>query len=314
MKSRSEQEEQITVQAMAWSRALASDAADWDGFVAWLEADPAHGRIFDEVALVERMVDAHRARLARGEQAMAEPAPRRREVPRRRILAAMAAAAALALALPTALRRPDAQSFETGRFQILHVRTEDGIAVDLAPASRLRLNGSGRMVLERGEAFFTVAHRPGRALAIRAGAFTIHDIGTRFALNNSESGLSVAVEEGSLQVQRDGLQAISLQAGERLVSEAGRKGVSVAPVAAGDIASWRAGRLVYDNAPLGVVIADISRYSGTRIRVDPLVRDRRFSGVLVIGDGSALLADLAHIMALTWRTEGDHILVGTAPR
>ena len=44
----------IVDQAIAWHvRQGGMSAADWQAFIAWLEADPAHARAFDRIALMD---------------------------------------------------------------------------------------------------------------------------------------------------------------------------------------------------------------------------------------------------------------------
>lgn len=77
-------DERLLDQASRWHRALADDDADWDGYIAWLEADPRHRRAFDRVALTERLIDEHRDRLLAilsDDDGMAPPPPRSPDEP-----------------------------------------------------------------------------------------------------------------------------------------------------------------------------------------------------------------------------------------
>jgi transmembrane sensor len=69
-------------------------------------------------------------------------------------------------------------------------------------------------------------------------------------------------------------------------------------VAADDVAGWREGRLVFRNEPMSLVALQLGRHAGLTVTVDPVVARRRFSGVLNIGDGTQLVAQLARIMDL----------------
>ncbi len=103
----------------------------------------------------------------------------------------------------------------------------------------------------------------------------------------------------------DGGEPAKVAAGEQLIAQNNATSIRKSPIAVKDVGSWRLGRLVYNDAPLSIVAADITRYSGRTIIVDPSLRNKRFSGVLAIGDGSKLLANLAGLMALSYRVEGD---------
>ncbi|MCB8828430.1 hypothetical protein LJD47_25800, partial [Escherichia coli] len=75
-------------------------------------------------------------------------------------------------------------------------------------------------------------------------------------------------------------------------------------VVASDVASWRRGRLVYADAPLDVVVADLSRYTGKRVSVDQRLRNRKCSGVLAIANGPGMFRDLAELMSISSRPDG----------
>ena len=55
--------ETIIDQAIAWHFAQENSEFDWDGFSSWLEADPAHRRAFDEVALLNAKISENRLAL-----------------------------------------------------------------------------------------------------------------------------------------------------------------------------------------------------------------------------------------------------------
>ena len=124
--------------------------------------------------------------------------------------------------------------------------------------------------------------------------------------------LSIGVSEGNVTVTVDEGAATQVSAGEQLIARSDGRSIRKTSIAAKDVGSWRLGRLVYNDAPLSIVAADISRYSGKTVIVDPSLRDRRFSGVLAIGDGSGLLGNLADLMALSYRMEGDRVRISTA--
>jgi transmembrane sensor len=306
-------DEKLLDEALSWQQALAGDDADWNGFTRWLEADPRHRQAFDELALTERIVDERRDGLRRLLAATAAP-ERRRWFARRPLLGAgLAAGLALAVGIPALWPGPADIVYATTSGQTHKIALAGGTSIDLAPSSRLVVKGSDPTALEltRGEAFFSVVHDPRRMLSIRAGNFAVSDIGTKFAVNLTEESLSIGVSEGHVAVAGDDGQSARLAAGEQLIAQNAYL-VRKSTIATNDVGSWRLGRLVYNDAPLGVVVADISRYSGKRIIVEPQLKNKRFSGVLAIGDGSKLLANLADLMALSYRLEGDRIRVSAA--
>lgn len=303
--------ERLFDDAVAWHRALDADDADWDGYTLWLEADPRHRAAFDAVALTDRIVDDHADTLKTLAPEVAKPPGLYR---RRTVLAgSIAAALALAIGVPMMLRAPDDMRYATAAGETRRVTLAGGIAVDLAPSTTLiaKAGDPDRLELAGGAAYFDVAHDPSRTLAIRAGDVSVSDIGTRFALTVVPEGVLIGVADGRVAVRPADGPARTVSEGEQLLAD--RSGATVSPIATDGIASWRTGRLTYSDAPLGIVAADISRYARTPIVVDPAIADRRFSGVLVIGDGSELVSTLADVMAITHRVDGDHIRLSAAP-
>lgn len=310
-------DERIIDEALAWHHALESDDADWDAYTVWLEADPRHRLAFDQLSIVDDAVDRNRQALdmvlsAKHQQpASQEPRPNHS----RRVLFGMTAAAGItaAIGVPMLMRSEPVTTYQTGPGESRTIALADTSSVELAASSVLTVTGEDMrsMKLERGAAYFDVRHDPTRQLVITAGRYRISDIGTKFSVKVAQDALELAVSEGHVGMTKNNAKrAIKVSAGQRLT--AGATASKLSPIASGDVASWRTGRLVYAEAPLSLVAADISRYSGQRINVDPSLNDRRFSGVLTIGDGSRLLANLTSFMSVETHAEGDGVRISAA--
>ena len=76
-------------------------------------------------------------------------------------------------------------------------------------------------------------------------------------------------------------------------------------VASATVGGWRRGQLTFSDAPLALVVADLQRYAGVHVAVSKSLRDRRFSGSLNIRDGGAAARDLAGLMGLALRADGN---------
>lgn len=309
----SDPDEGVLDEALAWHRALETDDADWDGYTLWLEADPRHRAASDQIVLTNRIVDDHAERLRTIAPATEPDAGRFRS--RGWIVGAIAASLAVAVGLPVALRSAPDVRYESGR-QVRHVALAGGIAIDLAPGSTLVANGGDatRLALTRGEAYFDVAHDPDRTLRIRAGRYAISDIGTTFGVNLSGQTVLVSVSSGHVTVDPPGPSAaVTVSAGQQLIGSPDSEDPMITSVPSADAGGWRRGRLTYSDAPLSIVAGDVSRYVGKPVVVDPSIANRRFSGVLKIGDGTELLPTLADVMGLSTRMEGDRVLLSARP-
>lgn len=316
MTVRSHEEDAIMDEALAWQAALARDDADWDGYIAWLEADPRHRDAYDAIDLVDATVDAHRGAVRDVLEAPPSVQPARFRLPRLAwvIGGGIAAALAFLLVLPMPWATSEMRSYAAEE-QARIVQLANGTTVTLGPASRILVHDeqATRIELAQGEAYFDVRHDPSRTLTISAGPYSVTDIGTRFSINRTEAAFRVAVSEGVVSIASAQMETVRVAAGQQLVSAADTPRLSA--VSADDVGSWRSGRLSYSNAPLSLVAADISRYANAPVIIDPSLENAHFSGSLVIGDGSKLVDDLATIIgAQVLRTKGRVRLSAAAGR
>ncbi len=291
--------ERTITEASQWLAGQASDSFDWDGFTAWLEADPSHRQAYDELALIDRDLDE----LPPLAEQIADPANDNR--PHwGRWAAGGAIAASLAFGLMFLQLGPapqgDVQSGATvyaAASERRDVDLGDGIQASLAPNSLISV--TGHEIAAQGEVYFAVDHRDDRPLTVHSGPLTVQDIGTRFAVRNDGATAEVAVEEGRLSAMLEGNKARhTVRAGQRLRVELGSLALLVDPIEPAAIADWRDGTLTFQNAPLVLVAERLSRYSGTKVSVDQVIGDRRFSGDVAIGKGEDPAQSVAGILGI----------------
>ncbi|CAN5532102.1 hypothetical protein BH10PSE14_BH10PSE14_19860 [soil metagenome] len=295
-------------EAVAWHAMLSRDDADWDGFTAWLEADAANRDAYDTVALGDALVDQHRDTLI---GLLDTPAPtpwwRRPRFAAGALGGAIAATLAAVMVVIPATQAPvAATTWQTGAGERRTIAFADGAEATLAPATRLSSQG-GRLTLD-GTAFFSIRHDPSRPVTITANGVTVSDVGTRFEMAADRNSVRVAVAEGEVAVAPKGKAAVPLVAGHRVLVAGNDVETGVA--VPNDVASWRGGRLVYDRVPLALVAADIARYAGGRVTVDPRDGNRRFSGAMAIGDRVTMARSLAVLMELDAKVDGDTVKLG----
>jgi transmembrane sensor len=295
-------EDRILEEAAGWFVQQQGDAMDWEGFTAWLEADPRHRSAYDEIALLDARLGDYAKALAREGDATAPIAANDKEPARWQRWAgwgggAIVAGLALTIAFQPAVRqRLPAKDYEAPAGKTVEVAL-DGAKVTLAPESRLTVRGQ-QLALE-GTGYFDVRHQPGRTLTISAGDLRVTDIGTRFSIENEDGAVGVEVEEGRLSVASDRLQApITLAAGHGVRADRATGTVTMVKVNPRQVAGWRTGKLQFDQVPLALVARDISRYSGKRVTVDAAIAGQPFSGVIAIDDSDAPARSLAQILSL----------------
>lgn len=317
MTARPEIDDRLLEEAIAWHHALERDDADWDAYTRWLEADPRHAKAFDEIAVTERLVDERIDDLRALRTITSRPHPLATSTVARRnwLYGSLAAALALVVAVPMVWTQHRDIIHATARGETKHLALAHGISVDLSASTRLIVKSGDPTNLElaEGDAYFVVAHDPKRTLSIKAGRYVVKDIGTAFGLNLSTEAVAVAVADGHVSVALEDGEATGVSAGEQLIARRNDHSAQLLPVQAKDVGSWRRGTLVYDKTPLSIVAADIARYSGKRITVDPEISKRPFSGVLAIGDGSKLMATLSGLMSLSYEEKDNRIRISAVP-
>lgn len=259
--------------------------ADWDGFVAWLEADPAHNAAYEAVALADDDVESRI-----GDQVLADR-PSNDNIPhparaRARWFAGTAAAAAILVgglvAYPRLNPSVAAYAIETGAGQRRMVMLDDGTRIELNGNSRLGLRrGDTRFAsLDRGEATFTVVHDPTAPFEVHAGDVTLRDVGTTFNVLRAGPDTEAAVAEGAVLFDPDG-DAIRLGAG-RMIYVSGTGAGVIGKVDPSAVGAWRRDRLVYQNASLARIATDLSRNVGALVTVAPELQREHFSGVILL--------------------------------
>jgi transmembrane sensor len=165
------------------------------------------------------------------------------------------------------------------------VRLADGTRVLLAPESRLTVAaGYGTTVREvdlTGEAYFDVHHDAARPFLVRAGGAAIRDIGTTFTVRaTSGDSVRVAVTSGSVSLGAIGAApnaAVVLQPGDAATYAAGAQTLVQRGGAAEPDTAWTSGRLVFREAPVSTVRAELRRWYGIDLVIDSSFASRHLS-------------------------------------
>lgn len=219
------------------------------------------------------------------------------------------AAAALLLVMTVGWLALDLRNPEAVADLPLGYGTELGqqTAVPLPDGSRVTLNTDSKVairfvaserevVLERGEAYFEVAHDPDRPFRVRTAAGTVTAVGTAFSVRLRESGIGVLVAEGVVTVAggADGGAGERVGAGELATLDAA--GVSLMPLTAVSLEAglaWRRGMLIFNDEPLELALAEFSRYSPMQfVFADDSIRRIPVGGYFRVGDVEGLLLAL----------------------
>ncbi len=293
--------QQIEEQAATWLSRLGDDAMDWDAFTRWLESDPRHRQVFDEIAIIDADLDARADTIAPHFSKKEDAKPVWPSWSRWGAGGALAASIAVVVGLQFAPTSVAEQSFTAPASEVRTIALPEGVRATLAPGSTISMRKASLTL--NGSAFFEVEHRTSRQLTIHVHDFVVRDIGTSFSVGSHGGQVDVAVASGALTVSSSKLsRAIDLVGGRAMVADEASGTVRLAAVDPAWVGSWRSGKLHFDNVPLAMVARDITRYSGRKIIVDPAIAGRPFSGVIAIDDRVSPAQALADIMDLDSRT------------
>jgi ferric-dicitrate binding protein FerR (iron transport regulator) len=175
---------------------------------------------------------------------------------------------------------PTAREFRTARGQRAVVILGDGSRVELGAESILRVSeatagGGHRAVFLEGQAVFDVVHDAARTFEVRSANAITEDLGTRFTVRayRGDSSVQVFVVTGKVALRAVGSPATSgtvLNPTDLgVLDSAGRTTVRNG-VDSTNYLAWTRDRFVFENAPLGEVLLEVSRRFDVAIDVaDP---------------------------------------------
>jgi len=189
----------------------------------------------------------------------------------------------------------------------------DGTKVELNTDTRLRvrITANTRSVwLERGEAFFAVAHDPQHRFVVHVGERDVAALGTQFSVHRDGDRVEVAVVEGRVEVEDvKGVAAVSpviVTRGDTVVTEGSSVHVAANSIEHVDEAlSWRRGVLTFDQLTLAEAASQFNRYNQKKLIItDPAVGSVRIGGRFDANNVQAFAHLLHEGFGLTIEDEG----------
>lgn len=257
-------------------------------FAEWLSADPAHRAAYREAERFWHALDGLGADEIRELDRFLPQDPVGLTTPpflSWRRLTALAASVLLVVAIGiwAAAAWLPVGDYRTAVGEQRTITLSDGSAVQLNTDTALSVvmtNGARRLTLHRGEAFFTVAPDPGRPFEVTADHGVIRALGTTFNVRTERDQTTVTVAEHGVKVMLNANISVDVHAGERIQYHQHRWLGPVERTNVSRTLAWQRHRLVFDNDPLPVVLAELARYQSGRI---VFLRDQSLNKLLVTG-------------------------------
>lgn len=318
----------ITDAAAQWCMRLhAADctAAERQAFEQWRAAHPLHAFEYEAMQEIWDVAD-HLPR----PPAPVRPLPASRTSWRTYGLAAAISAMALPLLayggwslgwLPSSYERFQADG------SVRQVTLADGSQVELNLGTELTYSNykdQRRVTLNKGEAFFKVAHDSSHPFVVKAASGQVRVTGTQFNVWMYEDQVRVTLLEGSVLVNSDSRHpdgGFRLDPGMQARYRQGDYQPQISQTYAGDTSlAWRQGKLVLDNLALGEALPLINRYLSTPVMLaDSATGAIRVGGIYDTTAVKSLVTTLPKVLPvyLTRNQDGNPVinsLPGTTPK
>jgi transmembrane sensor len=191
------------------------------------------------------------------------------------------------------------QTYRTAAGEVRDIALADGTRIKLNGASSLSVQltpNARRVQMADAEATFDVAHDPQRPFLIDVGDRQVRVVGTEFNIDHHDGLTALTVRRGVVEVRPVDDPAATptrLVVGQQLRHRDGAATSTVSTVEPDNAFAWTQGQLVYRDAPLSQVAADLSRRFPRPVRAaDTATGAMRFTGVLVIDNEDAVLRRL----------------------
>ena len=275
---------------------------------AWLEADPLHAEAYAQTRQAWAEAAAVRADpqvMAIREHWLGSHAQRRRRQAMRAIAASVMAVVVAGGGFAgwrwaVGPKPLGDHTFQTAVGERRVVKLPDGSEVTLNTNSVLRTRadkGKRLVYLEKGQAFFEVAHDASHPFVVTAAGRTVTALGTAFDIR-VDGPFRVTLVEGKVRVEAAAPAMASATPGPRSVKVQATEMVAGSELIAPDDEQWRLtradvltetswtrGQLVFENQPLGDVVRELNRYSVQKMAVaDGSLARTPISGTFKIGD------------------------------
>lgn len=264
----------IDEEAVQWFVLLQDEAVsdeDRRRFELWRSADVRHDRAWREVERLWGGLDRLAAKYAPSVDSRASISATRENSRPSSFWKALPIAASIAIAALVGwqMTPPGLMAdYRSGVGERRTVQLEDGSEIELGTGSAIDVDFSRAQRTVRlvaGEAFFTVAKDPGRPFVVKAEQGQVKVLGTAFNMK-MEHGVTVAVTHNTVEVKAADGPSVRVTEGEMVhYDEDGLSAIRVADL--DKVQAWRQDQLVFRDAPLNEVLAELQRYRHGRIQL-----------------------------------------------
>ena len=213
---------------------------------------------------------------------------------------------------------PDrAYATDVGGRTLLTFADHTQIELDTNTLVRFRVTGEERTVwLDRGAAWFHVAHNAANPFSVIVGKHRVTDLGTEFLVRRGPDTMEVALLNGRAVLSTEGAQTATLKPGDDADATAVSMSITrKTPQELADELAWRRGMLVFRKARLADVVHEFNRYNQTKLVIaDPSISDVKITADLKTDDYEGFLQLAQAVLNLRVDRQGNDILISRGSR
>jgi len=275
----------IKTAANAWWVRLDSgtlSTQEREKLTSWLAADPEHQQAFDAIDVLWNELDSIKQQIVLP-KIVVPKTPWFHSLWMAPTLVACCLALWLFSPLPMLLRA----DFHTGYGELRDIHLSDGSIVHLNSNSAITVSidsNQRQLSLLQGEAWFEVSSDESRPFQVHAEHGIITALGTAFNICLRNGLTEVSVTQHSVAVDVEQAKGQTLHAvvdeGQQLAYSQQTGLNNIKMIDSKNVIAWQRGKLVFENQPLGEVMAELNRYHrGYWFISDESIAQRRVSGV-----------------------------------
>ncbi|WP_159915138.1 FecR domain-containing protein [Pantoea sp. 18069] len=200
----------------------------------------------------------------------------------------------------------------TGPGELRSIALPDGSQVALNANSQLQVRYYPRRretVLDKGEAFFTVAPAAARPFTVASGGHQVRVVGTAFNVRTGPPEFVVQVQQGRVEVRSTadaGAPVVVMGPGSGLAIDpldGHRRESAVLPEA---IAEWTSGQIYFKRLPLAQVAKELARHLVQPVEVEgAALQSLPISGFLALKDPERFLLALPSVAEVRVQRRSD---------
>jgi ferric-dicitrate binding protein FerR (iron transport regulator) len=143
-----------------------------------------------------------------------------------------------------------------------------------------------RKVTLKGQAFFQVTHKRNYPFSVQANGLIVKVLGTKFDIDAypEEDEIAVVLESGKVELTHQEFDSFSyiMKPGEKATIDlSDNRVMNVSHVDVEIYSSWKDGKLIFRNSPMGDVVEKLRKWYNVNIEItDPEVYNSIFSGTI----------------------------------